>query len=64
MAALLPVYVKETERADAIADLVCDFAMNDKGEELANVHTTQAFQEIYDYKGDEKKRWRLERKKE
>ena len=40
------------ERADAIAQLVVDFSTDDQGRELANVHTSEGFQEIYDYKGD------------
>ena len=55
---------KEMERADAIAKLVVDFSTDEEGRELANVHTSEGFQEIYDYKGDAKKRWRLERRKE
>ena len=55
---------QEQKRADAIAKLVIDFAQNGQGEELANVHTSQAFQEVYDYRGSEKVRWRLDRKKE
>lgn len=31
---------------------------------MANVHTSQGFQEVWDYRGAEKKRWRLDRKKE
>ena len=46
-----PVEKAELERADAIAKLVVDFTTDDQGRDLANVHTSQAFQEIYDYKG-------------
>ena len=52
------------KRADDIAKLVVEFATDEQGRELANVHTSEAFQEIYDFKGGEKRRWRLERKKE
>lgn len=55
---------KEKARAAEIAQLVVDFSQNEKGETLANVHTSQGFQEVYDYRGNEKKRFRLERKKE
>ena len=55
---------QEKERADRIAQLVVDFSQNAKGEELANVHNSQAFQEVWDFKGSEKVRWRLDRKKE
>ena len=55
---------KEEARADEIAKLVVDYTTNEDGQELANVQSSQAFQEIYDYKGGEKKRWRLDRKKE
>ena len=55
---------REKQRANAIAKLVIDFAQNEKGEELANVQNSQGFQEVYDYRGGEKVRWRLDRKKE
>ena len=55
---------QEKERADRIAQLVVDFSQNAKGEELANVQNSQAFQEVWDYKGSEKVRWRLDRKRE
>ena len=55
---------QEKKRADTIAKLVIDFAQNEKGEELANVQNSQGFQEVYDYRGGEKVRWRLDRKKE
>ena len=37
---------------------------NEEGEFLANVHESLGFQEVYDYKGVEKMRNRLHRKKE
>ena len=55
---------EEERRADEVAKLVVEFTTNEDGQELANVQTSQAFQDIYDYKGGEKKRWRLDRKKE
>ena len=55
---------KETKRADAIAKLVMDFNCNKDGEELANVHNSQGFQEIYDYRGSNQVRWRLGRRLE
>ena len=55
---------QEKERADRIAQLVVDFSQNEKGEELANVQNSQAFQEVWDFKGSEKVRWRLDRKRE
>ena len=55
---------QEKERADRIAQLVVDFSQNAKGEELANVQNSQAFQEVWDFKGSEKVRWRLDRKRE
>lgn len=57
-------YQQETARADQIADLIADFSQNDKGETLANVHTCEGFQEVYDYFGTHLSRNRLERKKE
>ena len=55
---------QEKARADRIAQLVVDFSQNEKGEELANVQNSQAFQEVWDFKGSEKVRWRLDRKRE
>ena len=55
---------QEKERADRIAQLVVDFSQNTKGEELANVQNSRAFQEVWDFKGSEKVRWRLDRKRE
>ena len=55
---------QEKKRADRIAQLVVDFSQNEKGEELANVQNSQAFQEVWDFKGSEKVRWRLDRKRE
>ena len=52
------------KRANTLAKLVVDFAQNERGEELANVQNSQGFQEVYDYRGSEKVRWRLDRKKE
>ena len=54
----------EKKRAKTLAKLVVDFAQNERGEELANVQNSQGFQEVYDYRGSEKVRWRLDRKKE
>ena len=54
----------EKKRANTLAKLVVDFAQNERGEELANVQNSQGFQEVYDYRGSEKVRWRLDRKKE
>ena len=54
----------ERARADRIAQLVVDFSQNSKGEELANVQNSQAFQEVWDFKGSEQVRWRLDRKRE
>ena len=55
---------EEINRAVKIADLFLEHNLNDKGEVLANVHESPAFQEIYDFRGGEQRRWRLERKKE
>ena len=44
--------------------MINEFSQNDKGETLANVHTCQGFQEVYDYSGSALERHRLERKKE
>ncbi len=52
------------KRADALAKLVVDFSQNEKGQELANVHTSEGFQSVWDFKGAEKVRFRLDRKKE
>ena len=54
----------ETKRAAAIADLIADFSQNEKGETLANVHTSEGFQEIYDFSGQNLTNNRLDRKKE
>ena len=54
----------ELKRADKVADLVLAFETNKTGEQLANVHTSQGFQSVWDYKGNEKVRFRLDRKKE
>ena len=54
----------EMARADRLANLVMDFNHNKKGELLANVHTSEGFQSVWDYRGGEQKRWRLDRKKE
>ena len=54
----------EKKHVEAIAKLVVDFAQNESGQELANVQNSQGFQEVYDYRGSEKVRWRLDRKKE
>lgn len=51
-------------RADKLANLVMDFSHNKQGQVLANVHTSEGFQSVWDYRGAEKKRWRLDRKKE
>lgn len=55
---------QEMARADSLANLVMDFNHDSKGQLLANVHTSQGFQSVWDYRGAEKKRWRLDRKKE
>lgn len=34
---------RESARAEKLANLVMDFSRNNKGEELANVHTSAAF---------------------
>ena len=44
--------------------MVLAFETNENGQQLANVHTSAGFQSIWDYKGSEKVRWRLDRKKE
>ena len=59
-----PQIVAEEQRADEVAKLVVEFNTDEEGRELANVQTSQAFQDIHDYRGGEKKRWRLDRKKE
>ncbi len=55
---------QEMQRAERLAELVMDSYHNKGGEELANVHTSAGFQEVHDYRGSEKIRWRLDRKKE
>ena len=55
---------QEMKRADALAKLVADFKLNDKGEELANVQNSQGFQAVWDPKGSELARFRLDRKRE
>ena len=54
----------EMKRVNRLADLVMDLSHNQGGEELANVQTSAGFQEVYDFRGSEKVRWRLDRKKE
>ena len=54
----------ENKRAERIADLISEFSSNDKGETLANVHTSQGFQEVYDYRGTYLERYSLERRME
>ena len=54
----------EMKRADDLAKLVMDFSTDAAGNKLANVQTSEGFQNVYDSKGSEKKRWRLDRKKE
>ena len=54
----------QTKRTESIAKLMVEHNTNEKGELLALVHESQGFQEVYDYKGGEKRRWRLERKAE
>ena len=55
---------REIKRAQKVAELVWQHTRNDKGEKLANVYTSQGFQEVWDYKGSDKKRLRLDRKME
>jgi hypothetical protein len=55
---------EEMKRADRLAELISEFSQNEKGETLANVHTCQGFQEVYDYKGYYLERFNLERRKE
>ena len=55
---------KEMDRAERIANLVLDFGYNERGEQLANVQNCEGFQEVHDFRGSEKVRWRLDRKKE
>lgn len=54
----------EMKRANDLAKLVMDFNNDQNGKELANVQTSQGFQEVYDYFGSEKVRFRLDRKKD
>ena len=55
---------EETDRAEKIAELVLDFSTNETGDNLANVHTCEGFQEVYDFNGSALERGRLDRKKE
>ena len=55
---------EEQREIEEIAKLAVANMTNDKGEFLANVHESLGFQEVYDYKGVEKMRNRLHRKKE
>ena len=55
---------EETEHAEKIAALILDYSSNDKGDTLANVHSCEGFQEVYDFKGSNLQRGRLDRKKE
>ena len=57
-------HLEEVYTADNLAKLVVDHITNDKGEVLARVWENQGFQEIYDYKGNNKARLRLKRKQE
>ena len=60
----IAVAVQDYNRASTIGKLMIEHHTNDQGELLAHVHETQGFQEVYDFKGGEKRRWRLERKAE
>ena len=54
--------ISEIYNADSLAKLVVDHITNDKGEILARVWENPGFREIYDYKGVEQKKRRLDRK--
>ena len=44
--------------------MLVEHLTNEKGQLLAKVHETLGFQEVYDYKGGQRRRFRLERKAE
>lgn len=52
------------QRADNLAKVLVKHVCNDKGEVLAHVEENPGFQEIFDYKGGQKRNQRLERKRE
>lgn len=63
-AAILMQQAVEEERAGKLAEMITEFSQNEAGETLANVHTSQGFQDVYDYRGSYIQRFKLERRKE
>lgn len=55
---------KEDEHAKAVAQAYVKHFYNEQGEQLAKVEDSEAFQEVYDYHGDQKRRHKLARKME
>ena len=56
--------IAQLKEAERVAKLYLKHVTNKEGELLANVHENLAFQEVYDYRGTEKMRSRLDRKKD
>ena len=54
----------EMKRANDVAKLVIGFSQDGQGNNLANIHTSEGFQSVWDYRGGEKIRFRLDRKRE
>ena len=54
--------LEQSYTADRLAKLLVEHSTDDDGNILARVWENQGFQEIYDYKGVEKRRMRLKRK--
>lgn len=53
---------EQTYSADRLAKIFVEHITDEKGDILARVWENDGFQDIYDYKGVEKKRLRLKRK--
>ena len=55
---------EQADEANRIGEMLVEHHTNDEGELLAHVHESLGFQEVYDYKGGQRRRHRLGRKAE
>lgn len=55
---------REDDHVKEVAAAYVKHFYNEQGEQLAKVEDSQAFQEVYDYHGDQKRRHKLARKME
>ena len=62
--AILREAKKEDAQGKKVAKEYVNHFYNEKGEQLARVEETEAFQEVYDFHGDQKRRHKLSRKME